>query len=293
MTDWAFVAAGDRPAMERLAAGIEPVIEPFGVASSLVEDPPDSERWTFTVYATDEDVGAIDQILDRDAGGHAFVRERLPDEDWVARSLEGLSPVVTDRFVVHGAHDRARVSGGRIGIEIEAGRAFGTGHHGTTVGCLRAIERIVARGRISHALDLGTGTGVLAIAIARLGRIAVLATDIDPVAVEVAAHNARANGVGPRVRCVLANGPAHPHLNAKAPFPLVVANILAGPLVRMAGPIARTVTPDGGRLVLSGLLDRQARPVLAAYRARGMVPLRRESIGGWTTLTLARGRPIP
>lgn len=206
----------------------------------------------------------------RAAGIRAEVeREDLDDVDWVAKSLEDLKPVRAGRFVVHGSHDRDKVGTDEIGIEIEAGLAFGTGHHGTTAGCLEMISVIVEQDRPRHALDLGTGSAVLAIAIARLAGIPVLATDIDPVAVEVARANARLNGVESLVTAVTAAGFDHPAFGERQPFDLVVANILAGPLIELAPDMARRLSADGS-LILSGILDRQHDAVLAAYVESGL-----------------------
>src|SRR5690606_36419126 len=157
----------------------------------------------------------------------------LPDIDWVAHTLEALNPVRAGRFLLHGAHDRGRARPGELGIEIEAGLAFGTGHHGTTAGCLELITDVVRRERLRNALDLGTGSAVLAIALAKLARIPVLATDIDPVATEVAAGNVRLNGVDDLVECVTATGFDHPVFADRGPFDLILATILTGPLIEL------------------------------------------------------------
>ena len=188
---------------------------------------------------------------------------------------------------MHGAHDRALSHVGSIAIEIEAGLAFGTGHHGTTAGCLEMIDRVVRRERPRNALDLGAGSAVLAIAVAKLGRIPVLATDIDPVAVRVARQNVRLNGASAYVQAVTATGFHHPAFAANAPFDLIVANILARPLMQLAPDMARHIAP-GGSLILSGILDRQRDAVVAAYvgqRFRHVTTLHRE---GWVTLHLKR-----
>ena len=192
------------------------------------------------------------------AAAGALRFETIAAADWVATSLAGLKPVAAGRFIVHGAHHRAGIPGNRIGIEIEAALAFGTGHHGTTRGCLLALDRICkshAGGTAPNILDLGTGSGVLAIAAARALHRRVLATDIDAAAVRVARANARLNRVGPLVEAVRAAGVTAPAIRARAPFHLVFANILLEPLQRLAAPLTRIVAP-GGRVVLSGLVDR-------------------------------------
>ncbi|MDQ6433486.1 50S ribosomal protein L11 methyltransferase [Mesorhizobium sp. LHD-90] len=214
-------------------------------------------------------------------------RENLPDVDWVARSLEGLKPVRAGRFFVHGGHDRHRRRIGDISIEIEAGLAFGTGHHGTTAGCLETIEKVVRREHPRSALDLGAGSAVLAIAIAKMAHIPVLATDIDPVATKVAAENVRLNGVPALVRTATAPGFHHPVFSLAGPFDLIVANILARPLMQLAPQMARHVTP-GGSLILSGILERQRDAVLAAYSAQHFRHVRTLPREGWVTLHLKR-----
>jgi ribosomal protein L11 methyltransferase len=207
----------------------------------------------------------------------------------VRRSQEGLTPVKAGRFVVHGAHDRARVRANRIGIEIEAALAFGTGHHGTTRGCLLALDRIVKGSRPRNILDLGTGSGVLAIAAARALRRPVLASDVDARAVAIARGNARLNRVGAHVRIIHAAGLGRHDFRKSGPFALIFANILLEPLQRLATPMARLAAP-GGQIVLSGLLVGQARAALACYRARGVVLVRRIRLEGWATLVLRRRR---
>ena len=217
----------------------------------------------------------------------AFAVAPLPETDWVAKSLAALPPVRAGRFLVQGRHDRARVMANDIAIEIEAGLAFGTGHHGTTAGCLAAIDRLARTQPIRNALDLGTGSGLLAIAIAKRTKATVVASDIDPVAIAVARENARLNGVGGRVATVVADGLNARAIRARAPYDLIVANILAGPLVALAPAIRRNLAP-GGTVILSGLLATQQRRVAAIYRGQG---LRREGsilLGEWATLVLRR-----
>ncbi len=213
---------------------------------------------------------------------------RVEATDWVRASLAGLAPVAAGRFIVHGAHDRARIPVNRIGIEIEAALAFGTGHHGTTRGCLLALDRLCKSLKRRHQpciLDLGTGSGVLAIAAARAFRRRVLATDIDAEAVRVARANARLNRVGAMVEVVTADGVASPAVSTQAPFDLVFANILLRPLQRLAAPLRRLIAP-GGRIVLSGILPSQANAVIAAYRPLALE--RRIDCDGWTALVFVR-----
>ena len=214
-----------------------------------------------------------------------------PDEpakkDWVAASLEGLAPVRIGRFIVHGSHDRDVVGSNRIGIEIEAALAFGTGHHGTTKGCLAAIDAFGRKRRPARVLDVGTGTGVLAMAAARQFHTPVLASDIDIVAVRTAKANARANKAG-EVRFLHAPGLDSGVFHRQGPYDLILANILLAPLKKIARPLSRLLAP-GGIVVLSGLLPSHANAALAAYRAQGLTLVRRQTIEGWTTLELSAG----
>lgn len=207
----------------------------------------------------------------------------MPEEDWVRLSLEGLKPVEAGRFTLFGAHDRDAVAAGQTGIEIEAGPAFGTGHHGTTRGCLMAFSDMLDAGeRPATVFDLGCGTAVLAIAAAKvLPDAEVLASDIDPEAVEESAGNCTKNAT-PGIDCFVAEGLDHPKLAGRQ-FELIFANILAGPLVDLAPGIAQALTP-GGKVILSGLLTEQEARVREAYTDAGLAVERREPIEGWETL---------
>jgi ribosomal protein L11 methyltransferase len=213
----------------------------------------------------------------------------LPDRDWVAESLKALPSIKAGRFVVHGGHDRDRAPDGGITLEVSAGRAFGTGHHETTRGCLLALDHLAKARRFRRPLDLGCGSGVLALAMARLWRRPVVASDIDPWAVRVTAANARLNHLHPWLCCRRADGFADPGLAAGVPYDLITANILAGPLRRLARPLRRHLAP-GGVAVLSGLLLRQERSVLNAYRDQDLRLARRIVLGDWPTLILTRPR---
>jgi ribosomal protein L11 methyltransferase len=212
--------------------------------------------------------------------------DRVAVTDWVASSLAGLSPVRVGRFVVHGAHDRGKFGPNTIGIEIEAALAFGTGHHGTTKACLAAIERAARSRRPRRILDLGTGTGVLAIAAARVMHRPVVAGEIDPWAVLAARINARANRAGGYTHVVRANGTRHPAIRAGGPYDLVLANILLRPLQVLARPLRGLLAP-GAAVVLSGLIPGQANAALSAWRSQGLVLRRRDTVDNWVTLTLA------
>jgi len=246
-------------------------------------------RWRVAMHfraAPDEKtIRALTASAAGDAAAEALRFERVAAKDWVRESLAGLAPVTAGRFVVHGAHDRARIPFNRIGIEIEAALAFGTGHHGTTRGCLLALDSICKSLPRRRILDLGTGSGVLAIAAARTLRQPVLATDIDGSAVRAARANAALNRAGSFVEFVKADGVTAPKLRERAPYDLILANILLRPLQRLAAPLTRLAAP-GARVVLSGLLASQANAAISAYR--GLALERRIELDGWTTLILVR-----
>jgi len=283
---------GDLAAARALAMALEELITPAAEATALFEH---GAGWQLDAYYGERpDPAALIAQLGKIAHGPppSFEIDGVPDENWVRLSQAALPPVTAGRFTVHGSHDRARVPRGPNAILIDAGEAFGTAHHATTQGCLAALDHLVrAPLRVRRALDLGCGSGVLAIALARrLPHARVVASDIDPVAVTVAASNARANGLGRRVSFTIAAGLADPRLAGR--FDLIAANILAEPLIALATAMARAVRP-GGRVVLSGILDAQAAAVLAAYAARGFSRLAHRRIAGWSTLVLIRRRERP
>jgi ribosomal protein L11 methyltransferase len=214
----------------------------------------------------------------------------LPEVDWVRRSLEGLAPVVAGRFYLYGSHDRERRRGGGISLEIDAGTAFGTGHHGTTSGCLLAFDALLKHRSPRGILDLGCGTGVLALAAARALRRSVLASDVDRVAVAVTRANAGNNGAASWVGTVFAPGLKHRRIAEGAPYDLIFANILARPLIALAGDLAHGLAP-GGTLILSGLTPDQEQTVRAAYRNRGLIPVSPLRIGNWSTLVFHKAGP--
>ena len=259
-----------------------------GEAAVAAFERPDG-RWDVTVHFADPPDQDLMRELVTNAAGEEIARGIVFDvieaKDWVKASLDDLVPVPAGRFVVHGQHDRARIPPNKLGIEIEAALAFGTGHHGTTRGCLLLLDHVLKAQAVWRVLDLGTGTGVLAIAAAKARRQRVLASDIDAPSVKVAQDNARLNGVGPLVEVIRATGFSAPDFAQSGPFDLVLANILANPLKQLAGPMARHLAP-GALVILSGLLTPQATGVIAAYRARGLVPLRHLRIEGWSSLLL-------
>jgi ribosomal protein L11 methyltransferase len=217
--------------------------------------------------------------------GRAVHVALLPDQDWIKLSQEGLPPVRAGRFFVYGAHDSGRVPHAVIPMRIEAGLAFGTGHHETTALCLGVLSDLAGRRQFARVLDLGCGTGLLAIGAAKLWRKRVRASDIDPVAIEVSRENAAANGVAPLVRATVSDGLNSPALAAGRPYDLIVANILAGPLTRLAPEIAHGLA-KGGVLVLSGLLRWQENLVLGFYRPHGLVLREARRDGAWSALVL-------
>lgn len=213
-------------------------------------------------------------------------------EDWVAKSQARLFAVRGGMFVVHGSHDRDLYGFNRRSIEIDAGQAFGTAHHGTTRGCLIALSDHMKRRHPRRMLDLGTGSGVLAIAAAKSGRLAVTATDIDPIAIDVARSNAVLNGVAGSIRFLCANGLEHPRFRRGKRFDLITANVLARPLFEMAPAIMRSLAGKG-RLILSGLLPHQASSITARYVSLGLSLTRRRIVDGWSTLEMVRGTGRP
>jgi ribosomal protein L11 methyltransferase len=250
-------------------------------------------RWAITMHFAEAPNRAAIRELVRLAAGDdvadAITFDSVAAKDWVSATLDELVPVHAGRFVVHGAHDRGNVAPNVLGIEIEAALAFGTGHHGTTRGCLWLLDAVLKAYRPRRVLDLGTGTGVLAIAAAKALQIKVLASDIDSLAVRTARDNAGLNGVGGRVRAIRANGLAAPEFASRGPFDLVLANILANPLRQLARPLALQLAPSA-LVILSGLLPHQAQGVVAAYRARGLLLVRHLKIEGWSSLLMRRAR---
>ena len=290
-THRASLAIGDEPTAKRV---VDLLTESFfeGQAAIAAFEGPGG-RWSITAhFAEAPDQVQVRELVAVAAGdeialGIAF--DTVEAKDWVKATLEQLVPVRAGRFVVHGRHDRAKVPPNKLGIEIEAALAFGTGHHGTTRGCLLLLDSLLKAYRPRRVLDLGTGTGVLAIAAAKALRIEVLASDIDSLSVRVAADNARLNGVGNLVETIRASGFSAPQFASRAPFDLVLANILANPLRQMATPLARHLA-SSALVILSGLLPHQAQSVIAAYRARGLVLERYIQIEGWSSLLLRNAR---
>jgi len=261
-----------------------------GQAAIAAFERPDG-HWDVTLhFAEPPDQDSIRELVALAAGDEVAQHvafDTVEAKDWVKATLEELVPVRAGRFMVHGQHDRSQIPPNKFGIEIEAALAFGTGHHGTTRGCLLLLDQVLKARRPRRVLDLGTGTGVLAIAAAKALRTKVLASDIDPQSVRVARDNARLNGSGNGVETIEATGFSAPHFAKRGPFDLVLANILANPLRQMATEMARDLAPSG-LVILSGLLPHQAQGVIAAYRARGLVLQRQLQIEGWSSVLMRR-----
>lgn len=285
-----YVATIEAPAVsaEVIAAGLEAAESPAALAVTLFECGHDRVEVS-AHYASEPPRQRLTQLIEAaglDGRLGALRIEKLPQKNWVAEAESLRGPVRAGRFLVHGRHDRGNVPAGRFTLEVDAGLAFGTAHHATTRGCLIALDRLAKREHPRRVLDIGTGTGILAIAAARALNAHVIASDMDPIAVSVAAENVRTDGVRSRVTVVEAEGLAHPALR-RAKADLLFANILLRPLLDLAPAFARAVRP-GGHCVLSGLLDRQARQVESRFRSLGFSLDSRILLDGWTTLLLRR-----
>lgn len=276
-----------REAAETLAAALENLEpEPSGVGVFEIED--GSGQYEVGAYFEEAPDGIGLALMAMAHGARPFVISEVPDTDWVAHVRRELQPVEAGRFFVYGGHDADRVPADCVPLLIEAAMAFGTGHHSTTKGCLLALDRLERAGfRARNVADIGCGTAVLAMAAAAIWPEPVIASDIDPVAVEVAAANVAANGMADRVRCVEAAGFDHPDLTARMPYDLVFANILKGPLVALAPRMGQSIAP-GGKAILSGILNTQADEVAAAYKMTGFGVIGRHELSDWTTLVLER-----
>jgi ribosomal protein L11 methyltransferase len=288
-THRATFAIGDERTARRVVDLLNESLDDDQAAVAAFERP--DGRWDVSAhFAETPDEASIRELVSLAAGDEVarhIIFDTVEAKDWVKASLEDLVPVHAGRFTVHGQHDRARVAPNKLGIEIEAALAFGTGHHGTTRGCLLLLDSVLRAHFPRRVLDLGSGTGVLAIAAAKALRRRVLASDIDPVSVRVARENARLNGAGNLVEAICATGFSAPEFASRGPFDLVLANILANPLRQMATPMAAHLAPSA-LVILSGLLPHQAQGVIAAYRARGLILRRHLRIDGWSSLLMQR-----
>ena len=270
---------------KELAADVAAVLElspPVPQAVLIVDELFKETATVEALYTEAPDAELLSRLT-----GHTVIAAPLPDQDWIKLSQEGLPPVRAGRFFVYGAHDAGQVPPGVIPMRIEAGLAFGTGHHETTALCLAALSDLAKRRRFERTLDLGCGTGLLAIGAAKLWRKKVIASDIDPVAVDVTRENARANGEAPFIRAVTADGLTHAAIRERAPYDLIVANILASPLTQLAPSIVRSLA-KGGMLVLSGLLRGQENLVISFYTPHGLILRARHRDGPWSALVLER-----
>jgi ribosomal protein L11 methyltransferase len=292
MTDEAiqFIARGPRALAESAAAAIDADPATESMTYSILEEDEDHDVWRIDAYPNSADENAA---LAAVLGGFPDLRtttEVLADADWLAMALSGLPPVKAGRFFVYGAHDLGLAPASTINLRIEAGAAFGTGHHGTTVGCLQAFHDLLKQRRFARVLDVGCGTGVLAIAAARSGAKVAVGTDIDRPSVRIANENARLNQSN--ARFVHASGLNHQLVRGDAPYDLVFANILAPPLVALSQDIRLSLAP-GGLAILSGLLRTQERRVLAAYQSKGFRLVRRLHRDAWATLVVQRPETEP
>ncbi len=279
----------DESVAKRIATLLHESLPPDDIATSAFEG--DDGLWRIELHFRDPpDEKTVRELVGAAAGEKAAAAlqfETLTSKDWVEASLKGLPPVFAGRFVVHGAHDRRRVPSHAIGIEIEAALAFGTGHHGTTRGCLLALDHLAKTKKGRRVLDIGTGTGVLAIAAARLWHANTLATDIDPKAVIAARGNIAFNRAAAYVETICVAGASVRRIRERGPYDLIFANILLGPLIRMSQPLAARAAP-GAHIILSGLLPSHAHAAFNAYRAQGLVLERRFPLDGWMTLLLRK-----
>ncbi len=276
---------------EQILDLMTPVFEDEDLPIATTEIDEKKDVWEASIYLMideeDEVRARFSELLKPAFPDLSIEREVIPDVDWIAKSLEGLKPVRAGRFLVHGSHDRDKVRMSDIAIEIDAGQAFGTGHHGTTAGCLEMIESVLKSRRVRNALDLGTGSGVLAIGVRKLRDIPVLATDIDPIAVRVARENVRRNGIASGISLETAPGFHSTAFSRHGPFDLIIANILARPLIRMAPQLVAHLAP-GGSVILSGILAGQRWKVIAAYSGARLRHVRTLWRNGWVTIHFDR-----
>jgi len=273
-------------ATEAETAALEAALEPFALALSSFEAEGGRAWVTEALCGRRPSLYSVRAALEGTAAGEIDIAA-VPDKDWVAESQRQLAPIKAGPFFVHGSHFAGKPPRGSIAIEIDAGLAFGTGRHETTRGCLLALVRLAKERKFRRPLDLGTGSGILAIAMAKLWDVDVLASDNDPQATKVARENAALNGVGDLVRVATGAGYAAPAVHSGGPYDLVTANILARPLMRLAPGLARHLAPKGIAL-LSGLLVEQEEMVLAAHRKVGLDLLWQLRLGEWSVLAVGR-----
>lgn len=279
------VARGPRAIAEAAASAIDDDAFLEGATYSILEEDEDKNIWRIDAFPTTEDESERLQEVLSGYAGLKVTTEQLADADWLAMALSGLPPVRAGRFFVYGAHDRGKRPLSAVNLRIEAGAAFGTGHHGTTVGCLWAYNDLLKKQRFERVLDVGAGTGVLAIAAAKTGTKFAVGTDIDPISVRISNENTKLNQA--KARFVWANGLNHKDVRKDAPYDLVFANILARPLVGLSHSIRGALKP-GGIVILSGLLRTQERFVKGAYLSHGFKVVRRIHRDAWCTLVMQK-----
>lgn len=261
---------------------------PTGVGVFEIED--GSGLWEVGGYFIEKPDPVALSVLETAFDLKPFVVSEIPETDWVAKVRRELAPVHVGRFIVHGSHDKVTPDDGEVALLIEAAMAFGTGHHGTTAGCLDALEHLIQAGfEPDRVADIGCGSAVLGMAAARVWPAPVWVSDNDQVAVDVAEHNVRVNGVGETVTVFLATGFEHAHYLTNAPFDLVFANILMQPLISLAPDMAKHIKP-GGYAILSGILNEQAQTVSEAYLAAGFAVSRVKTMGEWSTICVQKSR---
>lgn len=290
---WRIAVTVPEHALDAFEAALEPHADAVSMMLPPGKDPGDGADWRLeAVCRTPPDRAAVEVALDLAAAAAGVAAppaeySRLPQVDWLQENLRAFPPIAAGRFFVHGSHWHGKLPGGAIPLLVDAGTAFGSGEHATTFGCLVALDRLARRRRFARPLDMGCGSGILALAMAHLWPAKVTAADIDPESVRVARFNARRNRVGARVAAMPSDGYRNPALRRRRPYDLIVANILARPLCRMAPRLNSHLAP-GGVAVLSGLLARQERQVLNAHRSQGLKLLGRVAVNGWTTLIVGR-----
>ena len=278
-----------KPEANHIYTILEAALEEEGLPISLFEQDDKPGEWCVSLYVdqnvAEEYESKILNLLGSDAFGLKIEHEELGDIDWVSETLRELAPVEAGRFIVHGSHDRDVPKANQLAIEIDAGLAFGTGHHGTTAGCLDMLEACLEMRSYYNTLDLGTGSGVLAVALARATNAKILASDIDPVAVKVAKENFKLNHCADRITSVVSRGLENRIFHERGPFDLIIANILATPLQKMSATLCRELAV-GGTLILSGLLPHQKSRIVATYRMQGLTLNHYHLRDGWLTLVL-------
>jgi len=285
LTYSAITKVKEREQAEGLGVALEKLNPPpMGVGVFKLED--GSGEWEVGAYFHDKPDEISILILENAFKADGFAISEIPETDWVTKVKRELSPVEAGQFFVFGKHDAHKLPKDRVGLLIEASMAFGTGHHGTTKGCLLALDKLVVRGKkINEVIDIGCGTAVLAMAVGKVSSSRIIASDVDQVAVEVALANLKANNLENRIACLQATGFEDTQIKSNAPFDLIFANILKPPLIDLA-PCIRRYLKSSGHAIISGILDVQAREIIEVYRQNKLEVLDRIDIDEWVTLTL-------